>query len=554
MLKLSRFRIAQRMMVGVVVSGAVLALLWVAMLFWLFNLEVESRKQSLIHSAETIMSAADARVAFYSAILETLVTLNSTQPTTVALLETQAQAIAQKIGDAWLLMATEHGQQLFNTRAVPGIPLPVRGKAALEAHKKSCATGRPQVSDVGVGPVANFPVITVNYPMTIEHQCYVLAAVFPAAIFYSLMDNLPDKWLAGIVDDKGRYVTRSLKNDETVGKPASAGWIRTMRANGIHEYKSREGIDLVTANIASPISGWGSSVAVEKAALYAPFYRSLFLAAIGGVVTIGTCLFLVAGLGRQIARAVATARGSAIRVVDPDFQIQRTGEPDIDDIIDAHAIAAERIAKHDESMGLAAQEVNHRAKNLLAVVSSFSRFIGRDAKDALTFRDRLNDRLKALSLSQDVLISHDWRGGDLREIIEMQVRPFAGSRLTASGDTESVPAESVQSLSLLFHELATNASKHGSFSHDLGTVHIAWNRPNLEEKADVVRIVWTESGVSLSPPSKRGFGSVVIEQSSRSLGGEPLFDYTPNGLIFQVDIKILRLASNASTSRVSASA
>ena len=525
-------------MFAVIASGAILTLLWVVMLFWLFNLEVESRKQFLIHSAETIMSAADSEIARYSAVVSTLVVSYLSQPSTVASLETQALAIAQTMGDAWLLLAREDGQQVFNTKASPGIPLPIRGKAALEAHRKSCETGKPQVSEVGVGPISQRAVVTVNHPIKLNGECYVLAAVFPAAIFYKLMDNLPEKWLAGIVDGKGRYVTRSLNNDATVGQLASAGWIRTMRISGIHEYKSREGVDLVTANIASSTSGWGSSVAVEKVALYAPFYRSIALAGTGGGITIAICLLLVASLGRRIAAAVESAKGSAIRLGDPDFAIERTGEPDIDDIIEAHGIAASRIAKHDESMQLAAQEVNHRAKNLLAVVSSFSRFIGRDAKDVLTFRDRLDERIKALSLSQDVLIAHDWRGGDLREIVESQVRPFAGKLLTVSGDNQSVSADSVQSLCLLFHELATNAVKHGSLAKDEGTLTVSWQKGNQGAEANVVRIIWLESGATVSTPSKRGFGSVVIEQSCRSLGGEPMFNFTPDGLVFQVDITL----------------
>ena len=538
-LALPNFRVVQRMQFAVVASGVVLTSLWVILLFWLFSLEVETRKQSLIHSAETIMKAADAEIARYKTAVSTMVASYVAKPTDILSLEQQAIATTRTLGDGWLLLANENGQQIFNTKASPDAPLPKRAGVALEANQRTCEAGTTQISDVGTGPVTQMPVLTVNQPVSIDGQCYVLAAVFPAGTFYKLMNNLPPHWLAGIVDSKGRYVTRSLDNDGSVGKTASAGWVRTMRISGIHEYKSREGIDLVTANIASDVSGWGSSVAVEKSALYAPFYRSIALTGIGGFAAITACLFFIASYGRRLASAVASARESAMRISDRHFVLEKTGEPDIDDIIEAHAVAAERIAKHDQRMQLATQEVNHRAKNLLAVISSFSRFIGRDAKDAEAYRERLDDRLRALSLSQDVLIANEWVGGSLREIVQSQVQPFAEKRVTISGDEQHVGADAVQSLCLLFHELATNASKHGSLSSETGTVTISWAQVSHTADVDVVKIHWSEQGPPREQPViRRGFGSTVIEQSCRSLGGEPQFDYRPEGLAFSVKVTL----------------
>lgn len=150
---LARFRIAQRMMVAVVISGAMFTLLWVSMLFWLFNLEVEIRKQSLVHAAEAIMNAADSEVARRSAV-STMAASYTAEPTSLALLEKQAIAAAQTVGDAWLLLARENGQQVFNTRAPIDAPLPVRGPVALAAQRNACETGQPLVSGIGIGPIA----------------------------------------------------------------------------------------------------------------------------------------------------------------------------------------------------------------------------------------------------------------------------------------------------------------------------------------------------------------------------------------------------------------
>lgn len=149
-----RFRIAQRMMLAVVISGAMLTLLWVSRLFWFFNLEVESRKQSLIHAAEAIMNAADSEVARHSTAVSTMAASYTAEPTSLALLEKQAIAAAQTMGDAWLLLARQNGQQVFNTRTPIDAPLPVRGPVALAAQKNACETGQPLASGIGIGPIA----------------------------------------------------------------------------------------------------------------------------------------------------------------------------------------------------------------------------------------------------------------------------------------------------------------------------------------------------------------------------------------------------------------
>lgn len=174
-------------------------------------------------------------------------------------------------------------------------------------------------------------------------------------------------------------------------------------------------------------------------------------------------------------------------------------------------------------------ELNHRVKNTLATVQSLVQQTLRNAPDPLAFQADLMGRLIALSRTHELLTQSSWEGAFLNDVLDVELAPYGGGgepRYELKGPRVYLPSQAVLSLGLVSHELATNAAKYGAFSSPEGRVRISWSRDNSE-----LRIEWVEQGgPPVTTPTRRGFGSRLIERSIRNdLGGEFLAEFRPEG-------------------------
>jgi two-component sensor histidine kinase len=171
--------------------------------------------------------------------------------------------------------------------------------------------------------------------------------------------------------------------------------------------------------------------------------------------------------------------------------------------------------------------------------------------DYPTFARMFDARLAALSRSQDLLVSRDWSGGDLKELIRGQLEPFVRDgvkQLSVEGPPLFLNPVAVQNIGMAMHELATNASKHGALSTTLGRIDVHWN---VYLDADVrarLRLVWRESGgPETRPPKRRGFGRIVIEKvAPAALGGEAKLTWALDGLHWELDVPEISVVGGAS--------
>lgn len=172
------------------------------------------------------------------------------------------------------------------------------------------------------------------------------------------------------------------------------------------------------------------------------------------------------------------------------------------------------------------REVDHRARNALAVVQSFVRLTHADDLD--DFRAVLDGRVEALARAQTSLAARRWEGAFLHEIIEAELSAMSATgRYAASGPQTLLAAQHVQSTSMVLHELATNASKYGALSTAEGALTVSWTR----DAAGLLTLTWTEDGgPAVTEPSKQGFGSRLIIQLARSLQGDVVFRWRDCGL------------------------
>jgi two-component sensor histidine kinase/DNA-binding response OmpR family regulator len=182
----------------------------------------------------------------------------------------------------------------------------------------------------------------------------------------------------------------------------------------------------------------------------------------------------------------------------------------------------------EERQILLAEEVDHRARNVVAVVQSIMRLTRADSID--DYIGALDGRIGALSNAHRLLAGSRWEGADLNRLAEEEFAPYraAGNeRVVARGPNVLLPPATAQTIALALHELATNAGKYGALSTEAGRVELTWGT-----EPGKLELVWTESGgPEITPPSRRGYGSrAIIAGIERQLGGIVNFDWQASGL------------------------
>jgi two-component system, chemotaxis family, CheB/CheR fusion protein len=161
-------------------------------------------------------------------------------------------------------------------------------------------------------------------------------------------------------------------------------------------------------------------------------------------------------------------------------------------------------------------ELQHRVKNILATIASLSTRLA-DGRSVESFSDAFLSRLEAMSRTHDLLDSENWSGISLRSLVETALEPYttAKENIVLDGPEIRMRPNAATTLGMIFHELATNASKYGAFSATHGRVEASWTIPDAESgNQHSVRLIWAEHG---GPPVDEtrpaGFGTSFITRS-----------------------------------------
>ncbi|WP_271301034.1 PAS domain-containing protein [Sphingomonas sp. CV7422] len=195
----------------------------------------------------------------------------------------------------------------------------------------------------------------------------------------------------------------------------------------------------------------------------------------------------------------------------------------------------------EDDMRLMNDELAHRLKNVLAVVQSVAAQTLRGIPEAEAASRSLSARLVALGAATDVLTGRSWRSADLCELATRALSPHGriGERIRLSGPAVTLKPELTVAFALALHELATNAAKYGALSNDTGHVALTWSIDGEGDDA-TLSVCWREAGgPPVTPPLRKGFGSVLIERSLRSyFSGKAATDYRPDGLVFELAARL----------------
>lgn len=343
-----------------------------------------------------------------------------------------------------------------------------------------------------------------------------------------------------IADSKGTIVARVPLPEQFVGTVIPDEYQHLIHAEqpDVIEATSQDGTARILGYrpIALPSSPLYVSAGFSKPEAFAPINRATLmntLAIIGGAlfaflaaIFIGNRFILVpisriAEVMEKWRSGQTTARTG---MTGPD-ELDVVGAT-FDRLLDELDERRRRNEQAEEERTLLVREMAHRVKNGFALVQAIARqtFSRSNPESYNAFAERL----AALAGTYDLILSREGSAAPIREIISAALRAHIASeeRIRLDGPDVVLPADLALPLSLVLHELATNATKYGSLGSEPGTVAIEWKHDDGR-----VLLVWTETGgPAVTAPTKRGFGSVLIERAfSSKAQAQSRSDYRPKG-------------------------
>ncbi|MEQ1669338.1 MAG: PAS domain S-box protein [Hyphomicrobium sp.] len=193
----------------------------------------------------------------------------------------------------------------------------------------------------------------------------------------------------------------------------------------------------------------------------------------------------------------------------------------------------------DEVRNLLVAELHHRVKNTLAIVQSLASQTARNSRTVADFVAGFSGRLQSLASAHNVLTDTNWSGALIRDVVRVQIEVIAGdmTKVDLSGPHIYVPPQAALQLTLILHELATNATKHGALSQPGGRIGVTWQ--HVPGNTDEVRLVWRElGGPRVEKPSRQGFGLSLIERSGRLPHLNANMTFEDSGVVCTVVVKL----------------
>ncbi|MBZ9673730.1 PAS domain-containing protein [Mesorhizobium sp. ES1-3] len=200
----------------------------------------------------------------------------------------------------------------------------------------------------------------------------------------------------------------------------------------------------------------------------------------------------------------------------------------------------------EEQLKLLTNELNHRVKNILAVVRSIASQTLRNATSLPEAGRTLSSRLVSLAKANDLLTQQNWSGADVKDLIATSVSSHARiDRFKISGESVWLPPNVALSAALAFHELATNALKYGALSNETGTVSIRWKLLGQKQHR-WLNLEWRErGGPPVEPIERKGFGTQLLERVFASgTSGRVTLKFQKSGLVCTMRVNFAAGDSN----------
>jgi two-component sensor histidine kinase len=483
------------MRLALLVAGTTLPLIVFAamIVFENYQQDRQDASQRVLETVRSVRLVLDAEVQRMTGGLQVLALTGALRNGDFAAFRPIVSGFLEPYGtDSVVLVSDRDGRQLFSSVTTDAASLPPRNN--LDIVEKVFATSSPHYSNLFLGAVKNKPIVTVEVPVVRDGKViYDISFSPPTGIFQAILEKQRPSadWTISILDAASVNFARVPNPQENVGRRASPSLYAEMarKSEATLAARSLEGTPLITSFARSSLTGWTVAAGIAESSLVGPLWRNLAITSvIGGVL-------LLTGL----AFAVRIARGELLH-------------------------------------SLLIDELNHRVKNTLAILQAIATQTFRSASKLE--REKFEGRLGALAEAHNLLSQEKWRGSELQDLLGRVLQPYLLSnpeRMRMLGPTVPLSPRVAVILSMIVHEMATNAAKYGALSNEAGTVALDWEVIN-EGGQPRLRLVWREAGgPQVTAPVQRGFGSRLIERSARDqLGGEATVDFLPRGVVYTV--------------------
>lgn len=522
-------------LLGVVVTAMVaMAVIAVGLVAWSVATQQRFAEAEMSRTVRAIAAALDQQLLVTMSALESLAAAMAVDGDPERLYRI-AQAVQAK-HPYWshITLRDADGSVSFSTAIPYGAPIPKVADISAQSAE-AIGTGRPQVSGLLYGPIANEHVAAVLVPARgKEGKPYMLVAAVAASKWAALLQQqqIPPGWVAGIIDRDGVLVARTRAAEQFVGKPAS-DWvrdaIRTAPEGHVGGY-AREGEPLSLVFSRSTVSGWTIAFAAPTSVFEAPLRRSLWTAVAASVLALGCASLLVLCYARRLSRSVSGLAQVAEALQTPGAALPPLPPTNVAELASVYNTMRNTgvLLRRAEDKRLAStRELQHRVKNDLQAILSLLLMESGQAESEETCRilGELQGRVEALRLVHARLYEASQVGivelGEyLRELsanaVDLYGRGLPGGiALRASVEETYVDHNTAVSLGLIANEFITNSAKH-AFPHGAGTITLNLDLP----RPDQIRLRLADDGVGLPPERTRSSGLQLIAMLAEQVGAE----------------------------------
>ena len=409
---------------GVLVAGTLLPLIIFAGVI-VYQHHVEKREEAFDRVMQLVRSTRlilDSEVKAMTAGLQVLALSAALQRDDFEQFRRNAESfLTQFPENQSIVIADRDGRLVFDTRTARGTVLPVRTTRV--GTGEVFKTRRPAYSPLFAGSISKDLIITITVPVFRNGDVIYDLSFNPSlAEFQRIIERQRpnEHWTLSFFDQSGVNFARVPNPEKTIGQSASPTLFAEMFK--VPEAKVRtvslEGVPLLTAFARSDATGWTVAAGIAEETLTAPLWRQLMLTA-----AIGTVLLLI-GLAFAVRLATRLARAEAMH-------------------------------------SLLVDELNHRVKNTLQTVQSIAAQTFRHAKDIPDALQKFDGRVVAMGRANELLSEERWRNADMADLVDSALEPFRGKdrqRVHTSGPNLPVAPQSAVMISMMLHELATNAA------------------------------------------------------------------------------------------------
>jgi two-component sensor histidine kinase len=274
------------------------------------------------------------------------------------------------------------------------------------------------------------------------------------------------------------------------------------------------------------LARWGLAH-VRPDIYFTPYFPAVFFAAAFGGFRIGILTALVGGMFGVVIDFSDTladrARLTLLALYWAVCALTIWGVEHYRAMLAEQRRIARRLIEEEDYRKLLVDELQHRLKNKLSTVHAVLHQVLHDEPQVWA---RIDPRLRSLAATDDLIVRADKSGCDIRDLLISELGPYGHIRFTLNGDRLFLPAKLAVTLSLMFHELATNASKYGAFSAPRGLLQVSWTVSDGR-----LTITWDETeGPSVDKVSAPGFGTKLLKSALSAFDGKTEISYLKSGL------------------------